>query len=204
VQFLFVPAYPHLILVPGLMCDDAVWAHQVDELRKSTTITIADHGLLDTLGSMADAILDQAPKRFAIAGHSMGGRVAFEVFRRAPERLLGIALMDTAFGPKPSGTAGDEEAAQRYALLAVARKRGTGAMGRVWVQKMVHPDRLSDEALLNSIIDMIGRKTADVYAAQIKALLERPDAKPLMEKIHCPTMVLCGRQDSWSVLAQHE
>jgi pimeloyl-ACP methyl ester carboxylesterase len=186
------------------MCDDAVWAHQADELRTLTTITIADPGLLDSLGAMADAILDHAPQHFAIAGHSMGGRVAFEVFRRAPERLTGIALMDTAFGPKPSGAAGDDEAAQRYALLEVARKRGTRAMGRVWVQKMVHPERLSDEALLNSIIDMIGRKTAEVYAAQIKALLERPDATPLMGKIHCPTMVLCGRQDSWSVLSQHE
>jgi len=77
-------------------------------------------------------------------------------------------------------------------------------MGRLWLQRMVHPDRLSDVALVNGIVDMIGRKTADTYAAQIKALLERPDATPLLEKIQCPTMVLCGRQDAWSVLAQHE
>ena len=77
-------------------------------------------------------------------------------------------------------------------------------MARDWVQNMVHPDRLSDTVLLNSILDMFSRKTPDVFAAQIKALLERPDATPLLTEIRCPTMVLCGRQDAWSGLSRHE
>ena len=194
----------HLILVPGLMCDATVWAHQARHLETIATIAVSDHGSLDSLGKMAEAILGSAPARFAIAGHSMGGRVALEVFRRAPDRIEGMALMDTAYAPRPAGPPGEAEAAQRYALLDIARKEGTRAMGKVWVQNMVHPDRLSDTALLNSILDMFSRKTPDVFAAQIKALLERPDATPLLTEIHCPTMVLCGRQDGWSTLSRHQ
>jgi pimeloyl-ACP methyl ester carboxylesterase len=186
------------------MCDEAVWAHQARDLQTLTTVTIADHGSLDSLGRMADAILEGAPERFAIAGHSMGGRVALEVFRLAPDRIAGIILMDTAYAPKHAGISGDREAAGRYALLDIARKEGTRAMGAVWVQRMVHPSRLPDAALLDAILDMIGRQTADIFAAQIKALLNRPEATPLLEKIQCPAMVLCGRQDSWSILSQHE
>jgi pimeloyl-ACP methyl ester carboxylesterase len=194
----------HLILVPGLMCDAAVWEHQARQLETAATIAIPDHGSIESLGEMAEAILKSAPPRFAIAGHSMGGRVAFEVVRRAPDRLAGMALMDTAYAPRPDGAPGEAEAAQRYALLDIARKEGTRAMARVWVQNMVHPDRLSNTALLNSILDMFSRKTPDVFAAQIKALLERPDATPLLAEIHCPTLVLCGRQDAWSGLNRHE
>ena len=156
---------PHLILVPGLMCDEAVWSHQMEKLRNLTTVSVADHGLLDSLGKMAEAILERAPARFAIAGHSMGGRVTFEVFRRAPERISGMMLMDTAYAPRHEGVSGEREAAGRYALLDVARKEGTRAMGAMWVQRMVHPSRLADEALINAILDMIGRKTADIFAA---------------------------------------
>ncbi|HLH31612.1 MAG TPA: alpha/beta hydrolase [Terriglobia bacterium] len=197
-------AKAHLILIPGLMCDEAVWTHQARELRDIATISIAEHDGLDSLGKMAEAILTDAPERFAIAGHSMGGRVAFEVFRRVPERIAGMALMDTAYAPRAAGAAGEQEAANRYALLDIAREKGTRVMAAEWVQGMVHPDRLSDQALITAILDMFGRKTADTFAAQIKALLERPDATSLLPRIQCPTMVLCGRQDAWSTLAQHE
>ena len=186
------------------MCDEAVWEHQARELRTLTSIAIADHGSLDSLEIMAETILSRAPNRFALAGHSMGGRVAIEVFRRAPERIAGIALLDTAYAPLPPGPKGRLEAEQRYALLAKARNEGMRAMGAAWAEKMVHPDRLSDARLMHAILDMIERKTPDLFAAQIKALLDRPDAEPVLSRIDCPAMVLCGRQDSWSGLAQHE
>jgi pimeloyl-ACP methyl ester carboxylesterase len=195
---------PHLILVPGLMCDATVWANQTPALSGVTGITIADHESLDSLGAMAEAILDGAPLRFALAGHSMGGRVALEVFRRAPERVAGIALMDTAHAPLPGGADGEQEIQGRYALLAKARAEGMHAMAVRWAENMVHPSRLSDTGLMNSIHDMIARKTPDIFAAQIKALIARPSATALLSKIACPALVLCGRQDSWSVLAKHE
>jgi pimeloyl-ACP methyl ester carboxylesterase len=195
---------PHLILVPGLMCDDIVWDDQARKLGTPAGIRIADHGSMDSLGTMAEAILGRAPARFALAGHSMGGRVALEVFRRAPERIAGIALLDTAHAPLPAGAEGKREIQQRHDLLAKARREGMRAMAAQWAENMVHPSRLSDPHLMGSIHDMIARKTPDIFAAQIKALIARPSATELLSRIGCPALVLCGRQDSWSVVAKHE
>ena len=195
---------PHLILVPGLMCDSAVWEHQAANLHELASITIPDHGSIDSLAAMGEAILKRAPERFALVGHSMGGRVAFEVFRQAPERVIGLALLDTAHAPRQTGPEGEQEAAQRYRLLERARKEGMRSMGAEWVQRMVHPDRLSDTEFINTLLDMIARKTPNIFAAQIKALLERPAATALLPQIECPALVLCGREDSWSCLAIHE
>jgi pimeloyl-ACP methyl ester carboxylesterase len=194
----------HLVLVPGLLCDHAVWETQSRDLGDIAEISVADHGLSDSLAQMADAILQKAPGRFAIAGHSMGGRVAFEVLRQAPERVAAVALLDTAAGPRRPGPTGEQEAAERYRLLDKARQQGMRSMGIDWSRRMVHPARLSDERLMGDILDMIERKTPDIFAAQIKALLERADARPVLAAIRCPALVLCGREDSWSVLATHE
>ena len=75
-------------------------------------------------------------------------------------------------------------------------------MGRQWARGMVHPARI-DTPVFAAIIEMIERKTPEIFAAQIRALLSRPDAGPQLLAIDCPTLVLCGRQDSWSPLSQH-
>ena len=87
----------NLVLVPGLLCDAAVWKPQMKALKKLARIQVADHGELDSLGAMAEAILAKAPPKFAVAGHSMGGRVALEVVRRAASRVTGLALLDTGY-----------------------------------------------------------------------------------------------------------
>lgn len=199
-----------LVLVPGLMCDEAVWNPVLPHLqaaRPGLRVMVADHGPADTLGGMADRILASAPERFALAGHSMGARVALEVVRRAPGRVERIALLDTGYLPLPAGQAGEAEAAKRHALLAIARAEGTRAMGRQWVQGMVHPARLQDTPLIDAILDMFARKDAETFAAQIRALLARPDGTPVLQSLpslRLPTLVACGRQDSWSPVPQHE
>jgi pimeloyl-ACP methyl ester carboxylesterase len=197
------PRHPHLLLLPGLVCDDAIWEHQARYLSKVTTIKIADYGSSDSLEKMAQVVLQDAPERFAVAGHSMGGRIAFEILRRVPERVTGVVLLDTAHRPRATGEAGERERADRFALLELARSQGMRAMARQWIPAIVHPSRLSDEAFINSIVEMIARKTADIFAAQINALLERPDAAPVLRSLRCPTMILCGREDLWSPLAGH-
>ena len=197
------PRHPHLLLLPGLVCDDAIWEHQARHLSKVTTVKIADYGASDSLEKMAQVVLQDAPEHFAIAGHSMGGRVAFEILRRVPERVAGVALLDTAYRPRATGEAGERERANRFALLDVARSQGMRAMARQWIPKIVHPDRLSDEAFIASMVEMIDRKTADIFAAQINALLERRDGAPVLSSLRCPTMILCGREDLWSPLAGH-
>jgi pimeloyl-ACP methyl ester carboxylesterase len=186
------------------MCDRAVWADTIAALPHETVIDVAAYGDLDSLAAMAGRVLMLAPPRFAVAGHSMGGRVAFEVFRRAPERVAGVALLDTNYPPRAAGEAGAREEGERMELLALARRFGTRAMGDRWVQGMVHPSRLGDAALIGAILDMFVRKTADTFAAQIRALLARPDAAPLLARIAVPALVLCGREDSWAPLAAHE
>ncbi len=193
-----------LILIPGLMCDAVVWTPLLPTLSGHATCQIADHGNADSLTRMAQQVMDTAPPRFAVAGHSMGGRVAMEVVRLAPERVTRLALLDTGYQGRASGAAGEEEAAKRYALLDIAHKRGVRAMATEWVQGMVEPARLGDKALIESIVAMFERKSADVFAQQITALLGRPDATPVLRAVRVPTLVLCGRADSWSPVAQHE
>lgn len=193
-----------LVLVPGLMCDEAVWAHQTQALADIADIQVAVNGARDSLVAMAEAIIAQAPARFAVVGHSMGGRVALEVWRRVPERVLALGLFDTGHQPLAAGEAGEREVAGRLALVEKSRRQGMRAMGWEWLQGMVYPSRLSDAVLVNAILDMIARKTPDLYAAQTQALIHRPDATPLLSKIRCPTLLLCGQEDIWSPPRRHE
>jgi pimeloyl-ACP methyl ester carboxylesterase len=198
-----VPGLPHLVLLPGLACDADVWKHTVQSLSGKTTVRVVDYGPSDSIEKMALVALAGAPERFAIAGHSMGGRVAFEIVRRAPERVAGLAVLDTAYRPFAGGDAGERETSARSALLEMAATKGMRAMAEFWMKGIIHPDRISDQALVGAIVDMMGRKTPEIFAAQIKALLERPDAAPVLPTVRCPTLVLCGREDAWSPLAGH-
>jgi pimeloyl-ACP methyl ester carboxylesterase len=194
-----------LVLVPGLMCDDAVWSPLYAHLHvPASAVRVPDHGLADDLVEMARRILAQAPERFMLAGHSMGARVALEIARLAPQRVDRIALLDTGFAARDSGPKGEEEQAKRYALLRIAREQGVRAMAAQWSQGMVHPERLADAPLMESILAMFERKSADAFAAQIKALLSRPDASDVLRHLNMPTLIACGRQDSWAPPSQHE
>ena len=193
-----------LVLLPGLMCDADVWAPLVPHLPTSHTPWVADYGLSNSLTAMAQRVLQQAPaEHFAVAGHSMGGRVALEVVRQAPERVERLALLDTGFQGLAEGEAGGIERAGRYQLLELARTQGMRVMGQQWARGMVHPKQL-DTPVFEAILQMISRQTPDMFASQIQALLARPDASTLLPQIHCPTLLLCGREDVWSPLARHE
>jgi pimeloyl-ACP methyl ester carboxylesterase len=193
-----------LLLVPGLLCDDAVWASQTAGLADIAAVRVANNGETDSLGALAESIIAHAPPRFALAGHSMGGRIALEVARRVPERLMGLALLDTGYEALASGQAGEREAEGRHALLALARREGMRAMARTWVQGMVHPARLTDEELVEPILDMFERRTPDLFAMQTKALLARSDATSVLPTLRCPTLVLCGREDAWAPPSRHD
>jgi pimeloyl-ACP methyl ester carboxylesterase len=194
----------NVVLVPGLLCDKAVWKPQLQALRDLAQFQVADHGELDSLGAMAEAVLAKAPARFAVVGHSMGGRVALEVVRRAGSRVTGVALLDTGYAPQAAGDAGAKEAAGRHELLDLARSSGMRAVGQRWLQiPMIHPARLKERTLVESILRMIERRTPEQFAAQIRALLQRPDATALLPMIACPALVLCGQEDAWALLSTH-
>ncbi|MEY4760804.1 MAG: hypothetical protein RLZZ200_660 [Pseudomonadota bacterium] len=192
-----------LVLVPGLLCDDTVWQQQHAALGDRYALQVAVHGSADSLGRMAEQILDLAPPRFALAGHSMGGRVALEVIARAPDRVSRLALMDTGYEGLAAGEAGERERTGRLRLVGIAREQGMRAMGTDWVRGMVHPRRLDDATLIGAILDMIERSTPNLFAGQQQALLSRPDRSELLPRIGVPTLVLCGHEDAWSNLARH-
>jgi pimeloyl-ACP methyl ester carboxylesterase len=196
-------ALPHLLLLPGLACDAEVWKHQARALAGIASVEIPDYGSADSLPEMARVAIARAPESFAVAGHSMGGRVALEILRRVPERVAGLAILDTAYQPWIPGEAGEREKTERAGYVKIAQSQGMREMARQWLQKMVHPSRLGDAPLIDAIIEMFGRKSPDVFAGQIKALLDRPDAMPVLVGARCPTMVMCGREDAWALLEVH-
>jgi pimeloyl-ACP methyl ester carboxylesterase len=186
-----------------LICDQTAWQRQIDALSDLAVCTCADYGSLDSIPAMAEAVLRSAPERFSIAGHSMGGRVALQVYGLAPQRIDRIALLNTGSSARPSGEAGQEEARKRGELVALAKSQGMHAMLRQWLPPMIDSRRINDAALVNAIIEMMSRKTPEVFAAQVRALLARPDAGAVLEQIRCPALLLTGREDGWSTPAQH-
>ena len=193
-----------LLLLPGLVCDRAIWAPLLPALVPYAQCSIADYGRLDSLAAMAAHVLATAPPRFALAGHSMGGRVALEVMRAAPQRVERLALLDTGYQSRLPGQPGAAEQAQRHGLLEIARRDGMRAMGEKWLIGMLPPTRLADGALVDAIAEMVARHSSDVFAAQIAALLTRPDATDVLRSIACPTLIACGRLDVWSPFARHQ
>ncbi len=194
---------PLLVLVPGLLCDDSVWQPQIDGLADRARCWVAPNDAHDSLPALAAALLRQAPaRRFALAGHSMGGRIALEVMRQAPERVERLALLDTGWQPRPGGEAGENERRQRLALLDAAHASGMAEVAHRWLPGMVRPGAHGTAAYAQ-MQAMVERRTPEQFAAQVQALLDRPDATDVLAAVDCPTLVLCGKQDQWSPPDRH-
>ena len=188
-----------LYLLPGLLCDASVWQPQVRDLADITETRIADFYGFDSLTEMARSVLAGAPAHFAVAGHSMGARVALEIIRLAPERVERLALLDTGVHPRREG-----EAEKRQILVNLAFEKGMEALAAAWLPPMVHPKRQKDMELMGPLTEMVCGATPEIFSRQVKALLNRPDAASSLGAIKCPVLVACGRQDTWSPLVQHE
>ena len=195
---------PTLLFLPGLMCDRAAWAPQVEAFAPRFECVVPHYGTLDSLPAMAAQVLREAPPGpLAVAGHSMGGRIAFEMWAQAPQRIERLALLDTSYHPLAPGAEGERERSGRYALLDIAKRHGLRAMAREWAKGMVHPSRLG-APVFEAVLDMFERGTVEAFAAQIEALLARRDATALLATIDVPTLLLCGREDAWSPPSRHE
>jgi pimeloyl-ACP methyl ester carboxylesterase len=188
-----------LLLLPGSLCDEWLWHHQIAALRGQCTILVPHFMEYDHLQFMAQAVLKQAPPRFALAGFSMGGRVALEVLRAAPERVERLALLDATVHPVKPG-----EDVRRQQMLDLATQQGMAAVAAVWVPKMVLPAHHADTALMADLSAMLCRFTPEEYQREMHALLNRPDARTVLPLVRCPTLVMAGRQDPISTPAQNE
>jgi pimeloyl-ACP methyl ester carboxylesterase len=187
-----------LVLLSGLLSDDLIWAGVALRLADRATVRIVNFPDLSSIGAMADRVLEISPMRFALAGHSMGGRVALEVIRRAPDRVRGLALLNTGVHPLRDG-----EIASRGELVRIARERGMAAVAAAWLPPMMGspPERIN--ALMPLLTAMVERSTPESFAGQIKALIERPDAEAVLPSINVPTLLMSGTHDTWSPVDQH-
>jgi pimeloyl-ACP methyl ester carboxylesterase len=187
-----------LLLLPGLLCDATVWRAQERDLADIADVAVVDYGDADRLEKMAALVLALAPPRFSIAGHSMGARVALEVYAAAPERVERIALLDTGIHDVAEG-----EEAGRMRLVRIARERGMAALCDAWLLPMVHPGRRGDAAFLQPLRDMVTSFTPQRYEGQIAALLGRPASARVPPMITCPVLIGVGSHDEWSPPVQN-
>lgn len=186
-----------LLMLPGLICDSRIFAAQFAAFPQA--VPAADYGDADDLGDMAEQVLAHAPDRFALLGHSMGGRVALEIVRRAPGRVARLALVSTGVhAPTP------EEAPKRHALRDLGRTQGMAALVDSWLPPMVAPSRRDDAPFLAPLREMCLDAGLPRFEAQIAALLARPEVESLLPRLTCPVLLAVGSEDRWSPPEQHE
>lgn len=188
-----------LVLLPGLLCDRALWRAQTEGLADVAEPWVADLTRDDSMVAMARRVLDAAPPRFALAGLSMGGYVAQQVVREAPERVTRLALLDTS-----ARTDTPEQRQRRLDLIALAERGEFKGVSDRLLPVFVHPDRLGDAALTGAIKEMTQRVGKDAFLRQQKAIMGRIDSRPSLPRIACPTLVLVGREDVLTPPERHE
>lgn len=193
------PAKIPLVLLPGLLCDAALWAAQLPALADIAEPAVADLTADESLPAMARRVLAEAPPRFALAGLSMGGYLAQEIMRQTPERVTRLALLDTS---------ARADTPQRQALrrdyVALAQRGEFHGITPRMLPQWIHPERLGDATLTGAIMAMTARIGRDAYLRQMQAIMARPDGREDLRRIAVPTLVLCGREDQATPLALHE
>ena len=188
----------YLVLVPGLICDEELWAYQRAHLSDVADITYAPADEADTMRGLADAVLGASPPRFSIAGFSMGGYVALEVLRQAPGRVERIALLDTS-----SRVDTPDKAASRVAAIADCEEDRFGDLLDNFVPQLLHPDRHLDP-LFARVRAMGERIGPDLFAARHRAMQTREDSRGLLRGTNIPVRAIVGRSDVLTSVAEHQ
>lgn len=180
------------MLVPGLLCDELVWSSTLRTLAHRGPARVSGvHTEQRSVPAMADALLRRSPDRFALAGLSLGGYIALEVMRGAPERVTRLALLDTnARADDPTSTA------RRRAQLRLAGEGRFEEVIEQLVGTFLAPARRHDEPLVARLTAMMRRTGPEVFARQQEAIIGRADTRSLLPDIACPTLVLFGEEDA--------
>lgn len=190
-----------LIFVPGLICDARIYAPQTAAFHES--LAVDGFGLANSLPAMARIVLEAADRggaaQFDLFGHSMGGRIALEVFRLAPQRVRRLALVSTGVHPLAEG-----EAAKRTALMAIGHEQGFPVLVDRWLTPMVAPANRAKPEIWQPMLEMCLAQGQAKFDCQIRALVSRPAVDELLPEIHCPTLVMTGELDGWAPPEQHE
>jgi pimeloyl-ACP methyl ester carboxylesterase len=180
-----------LVLLPGQLCDSALWQYQARAIGSRVDIMIADLTRDDSIGAMASRVLDIAPPCFALAGLSLGGYVAFEILRRAPGRVTRLTLMNTSARADADGQAGARETSIRASRIGAFK----GVTPR-FLPSILHPAHVADPEISGIVLAMTERVGRVAFERQQVAAIGRPDSRTLLPGISCPTLVIGGRQDT--------
>lgn len=178
-----------LVLLPGLACDEALWAPQLTALSGAAKMQVGDTFQDDDLSAMAARVLAAAPERFALAGLSMGGYLAFEILRQAPERVAKLALLDTSARPDTP-----EQTTKREEAVAASEKAGMAAVIRSGLDMLLAAGASSE--LRRAVVAMGERVGLDAYRRQQRAVAARPDSRPVLASVAIQTLVLVGEEDA--------
>jgi pimeloyl-ACP methyl ester carboxylesterase len=179
-----------VVLVPGLLCTPRLYVEQIPALWQLGPVTVADHTRDDSMSAIAQRILSQAPPRFALVGLSMGGYVAFELMRQAPERIAKLALLDTTARPDLP-----EQTEQRKLQIEMARSGRFEDIARLLFPRFVAVAHQGDRTLKRVVRAMADDTGADAFVRQQTAIMNRVDSRPSLAAIACPTLVVVGEQD---------
>ncbi|EIM29491.1 alpha/beta fold hydrolase [Microvirga lotononidis] len=180
-----------LVLIPGLACTARLFAPQIAALSTGCTIVVADNAQDDSIAAMAGRLLRDVPGTFALAGLSMGGYIAMEVMRLAPERVERLALLDTSARPDTPEASRDRER-----LIALAEAGRLDEIHSALWPRLVHPDHRNDRDLQDALVGMMRETGAEAYIRQQRAIMARADSRPSLPGIEIPTLVLVGEGDS--------
>jgi pimeloyl-ACP methyl ester carboxylesterase len=179
-----------IVLIPGLTCTARLYTDQIPALWQFGPVTIANHTRDDSMAAIARRILATAPARFALAGLSMGGYIAFEIMRQAPDRVAKLALLDT-------GGRGDtaEQTERRKVVIALAKSGRYAEVPDIAFPVYVHRSRHGDAALKEIVRTMAAETGSEAFLRQQQAIIGRPDSRPGLPAIACPTIVIVGEGD---------
>lgn len=190
---------PTLVLIPGLLCDGALWAHQIVALSDVADVLVADVSESDSMSELALDVLEDVPDEFAVAGLSMGGYVAQEIMRQAPERVTHLALLDTnARADLP------EQSENRKRLMDIAKAGKLDNVVSEMLPNLIHPDHMKIPEIADVFGQMAARVEVEGFLNQQTAIMNRIDGRDDLAQINCPTLVLCGEQDALTPVKVHE
>ncbi|WP_417695362.1 alpha/beta fold hydrolase [Roseibium sp.] len=179
-----------IVLIPGLLCTETLYAPQISAFS-DRPILVADHRQHNSIEAIARSVLDKAPDAFALAGLSMGGYVAMEIMRIAPQRVTRLALMDTNARADTQ-----EQTDRRQVLIRMTRERGFDKVPHLLYPGFVHANRAADENLKSVVLEMAEETGPDAFIRQTEAIIGRLDSRPSLGDITCPTLVLVGDGDT--------
>lgn len=189
--------YDPLLLIPGLGETAAAFQSQVSTFSGLTRCIVGRHGRFPDIRMEAGAILGEAPPRFALAGHSMGGYIALEIMRRAPERVSRLALISTR-----AGADRDEERERRLELIRMAEADETmESVHKALWPHLVHASRQDDTRLEGIVLGMLRETGAARFMTEQTAIMKRMNFWGSLSRIRVPTVIIAGKQDEVTPLA---